>query len=82
VENPLLKEEIVASLRRKGFFPDASFAKEIIKLAVEGLVEFLDEILDDKTKADVRTALVKDKQLPDKSFKALATGFSPSLGRK
>jgi hypothetical protein len=82
VENPLLKEEIIASLKRKGFFADSSFSKDIIKLPVEGLVEFLDEILDDATKDQVRTALVKDKQLPDKSFKALATGVLAKLGEK
>lgn len=82
IENPLLKEEIVASLKRKGFFSDASFSKEIIRLPVEALVEFLDEILDDKTKEDVRSALIKDKQLPDKSFKALAIGVLGKLGEK
>jgi len=82
IENPLLKEEIVASLKRKGFFPDASFAKDIVKVPVEGFVEFLDEILDEKTKADVRAALVKDKQLPDKGFKALAVGILAKLGEK
>lgn len=82
VENPLLKEEIIASLKRKGFFADASFSKEIVRLPVEALVEFLDEILDDKTKEDVRVALVADKQLPDKSFKALAIGIFSKLGEK
>jgi hypothetical protein len=82
VENPLLKEEIVASLKRKGFFADSSFSKEIIRLPVEALGEFLDEIVDDKTKDEVRAALVKDKQLPDKSFKALATGVLSKLGEK
>jgi len=65
VESPLLREEIAATLRRKGFFVDRSFASEIIRMPAEWLVEFLDEIVDDKTKEDVRTALVSDKQLPD-----------------
>lgn len=82
IESPLLKEEIVASLKRKGFFSDASFSKEIVRLPVEALVEFLDEILDEKTKEDVRTVLIKDKQLPDKSFKALAIGVLGKLGEK
>jgi hypothetical protein len=82
VENPLLKEEIVASLKRKGFFADSSFSKEIIRLPVEALVEFLDEIVDDATKDEVCAVLVKDKQLPDKSFKAVATGVLSKLGEK
>jgi hypothetical protein len=82
VESPLLREEIVASLKRKGFFSDASFSKEIVRLPVDAFVEFLDELLDDATKDEVRRILVKDKQLPDKSFKALATGILGKLGEK
>src|SRR5258708_24633219 len=82
VESPLLKEEIAARLKRKGVFPDASFSKELVKLPVEAFVEFLDEIVDDDTKKEVRTTLVKDKQLPDTSFKALATSVLAKLGEK
>lgn len=82
VESPLLKEEINARLKRRGVFSDASFSKELIRLPVEAFVEFLDEIVDDDTKKDVRATLVKDKQLPDRSFKALATGVLAKLGEK
>lgn len=82
VENPLLKEEIMASLKRKGFFADTSFSREIMRLPVEALVEFLDEIVDDKTKQEVHSALVKGKQLPDTSFKAVAIGVLSKLGAK
>jgi hypothetical protein len=37
-------------------------------------------IVDEDTKKQVRTTLVKDKQLPDKSFKALAVGVLAKLG--
>jgi hypothetical protein len=82
VENPLLKEEITARLKKKGVFTDASFSKELLKLPVEAFVEFLDDIVDEDTKKQVRTTLVKDKQLPDKSFKALAVGVLARLGEK
>jgi hypothetical protein len=82
VESPLLKEEITARLKRKGVFTDASFSKELVKLPVEAFVEFLDDIVDDETKKQVKTTLVKDKQLPNKSFKALATGVLGKLGEK
>jgi hypothetical protein len=52
VESPLLKEEITARLKRKGTFPDASFSKELVKLPVEAFVEFLDDIVDVKTKKE------------------------------
>jgi hypothetical protein len=82
VESPLLKEEITARLKRNGVFPDASFSKELVKLPVEAFVEFLGEIVDDATKKEVRATLIKDKQLPDTSFKALATGVLTKLGEK
>lgn len=82
VESPLLKEEITARLKRKGVFTDASFSKELVKLPVEAFVEFLDDIVDDETKKQVKTTLVKDKQLPNKSFKALAAGVLGKLGEK
>jgi hypothetical protein len=80
VESPLLKEEITARLRATGFFPDASFSKELVRMPVDAFVEFLDIFLDDQIKQDVKVALVKDKQLPDYSFKALATGVLKKLG--
>jgi len=82
IESPLLKEEVSARLKRKGVFPDAAFSKELVKLPVEAFVEFLDDIVDEDTKKQVRTTLVKDKQLPDTSFKALATGLLGKLGEK
>jgi hypothetical protein len=82
VESPLLKEEITARLKRKGVFTDASFSKELVKLPVEAFVEFLDDIVDEETKKQLRSTLVKDKQLPNRSFKALATGVLGKLGEK
>lgn len=82
VENPLLREDIAARLKRRGVFSDASFSKELVKLPVEAFVEFLDEIVDDATKKQVKDTLVKDKQLPNTSFKALATGLLVNLGKK
>ena len=82
VESPLLKEEIIARLKRKGVFPDASFSKELVKLPVDAFVEFLDEIVDDATKRQVRDTLVKDKQIKDKSVKGLAIGVLTTLGEK
>ena len=47
--------------------PFAFTSKELVKLPVEAFVEFLDDIVDDDTKKQVKTTLVEDKQLPDKS---------------
>jgi hypothetical protein len=82
VESPLLKEEITARLKRRGIFPDASFSKELVKLPAEAFVEFLNEIVDSETQKQVKATLVKDKQIPDTSFKALATGVLVTLGKK
>lgn len=82
VESPLVKEEIVARLRRAGVFADASFSKEIIRMPIDAFVDFLDTLLDAETKKNVKAILIKDGQLPDRSFKALATGILRKLGEK
>jgi hypothetical protein len=82
VESPLLKEEIVARLRKAGVFADTSFSRELVRLPVAAFVDFFDGLVDDETKKAIKDALVKDKQLPDKSFKALATGVLKKLGEK
>ena len=53
-----------------------------MKLPAEAFIEFLDEIVDEETKKQVRATLVKDKQIADTSFKALATGVLVALGKK
>jgi hypothetical protein len=82
IESPLLKEDIIARLKRKGVFPDASFSKELVKLPVDAFVEFLDEIVDDTTKKQVKDTLVKDNQIKDKSMKGLAIAVLTTLGEK
>lgn len=82
VESPLLKEDIVARMRRVGVFADASFSKELVRLPIDAFVEFLDTLVDEETKKTLKATLVKDKQLPDRSFKALATGILKKLGEK
>lgn len=82
VESPLLKEDIMARLRAAGVFADASFSKELVRMPVDAFVDFLDSVVDDETKKAVKKKLVEDKQLPDRSFKALATGVLKKLGEK
>jgi hypothetical protein len=63
-------------------FADATFAREIVRLPVDAFVEFLDDLVDDGTKRELRKALLKDKQLLNRSFRALATGVLSKLGEK
>ncbi len=51
-------------------------------MPVDAFVDFLDTLVDDETKRAVKAVLVKDKQLPDRSFKALAAGVLGKLGEK
>jgi hypothetical protein len=82
IESPLLREDIVARLKKKGVFADATFAREIVRLPVEAFVDFLDDLVDDATKRGLEKVLVADKQLPDRSFKALVIGVLSTLGKK
>ena len=82
IENPLLREEVEARLKRRGIFADASFSREIVRLPVDAFAEFLDDLVDEATKRELRRRLVEDHQLPDRSFKALVAGLLSKLGEK
>lgn len=82
IESPLLREEIVARLKAKGVFSDATFAREIVRLPVDAFVEFLDDLVDPAAKKAFKAKLVKDKQLADKSFTAVAKGVLGKLAEK
>jgi hypothetical protein len=58
IESPLLREEVRARLRRRGVFADASFSQELVRLPVDAFVEFLDELVDEPTKAELPRILV------------------------
>ena len=82
IENPLLRAEVEARLKRKGVFADASFSREILRMPVDLFVEFLDDMVDETTKRDLRKRLVVDHQMPDRSFKALVAGLLGKVGEK
>lgn len=82
IENPLLREEVEARLKRRGIFADASFSREIVRLPVDAFAEFLNDLVDEATKHEVRRRLVEDHQLPDRSFKAVVAGLLSRLGEK
>ncbi len=82
IENPLLREEVEARLKQNGVFADASFSREIVRLPVDAFVEFLEELVDEKTKRELGKRLVQEHQLPDRSFRALVAGVLCKLGEK
>lgn len=82
IESPILKEEVIARLKQRGVFSDASFSREIVRMPVEAFVEFLDDLVDDQTKAAFKKTLVKDGLAPDTSFKAVTVGVLGKLGEK
>lgn len=82
IESPLLREEIVARLKDKGVFADATFARDIVRLRVDAFVEFLDGLVDPDTKTALKDKLTKDKQLADRSFSAIAKGVLGKIAEK
>lgn len=82
IESPLLKEEIVARLKKDGVFADATFTKDIVRLPVEAFVEFLDDLVEDEVKAAFVQQLVRDGQVADRSFKGLVTGVLGKMASK
>ena len=82
IESPLLREELRSRLKRMGVYADASFSAEIVRLSVKHFVEFLDAFLDQKTKKAMHRALIKDGQIKDKSFKAVAFRILKGVAKK
>jgi len=82
VESPLLREELRSRLKKLGIFADASFASEMIRLPTAHFVEFLDDLMSAKDKRAVRKALVADKRLKDRSFKALVITVLKAVATK
>ncbi len=82
IESPLLREELRSRLKRMGIYADASFSSEIVRLSVKHFVEFLDAFLDQETKKTIHEALIKDGQIKDKSFKAVAFRILKGVAKK
>lgn len=82
IESPLLREELRSRLKHMGVYADASFSPEIVRLSVKHFVEFLDSFLDQKAKDSMHGALIKDGQLKDNSFKAVAFRILKGVAKK
>ena len=82
IESPLLREDVIARLKKKGIYPDTSFSRDLVRLPVEAFVEFIGDFLDGPEVEQIRKKLVADKQLPDRSVGALVTGILTELGKK
>ena len=82
IESPLLREELRSRLKRMGIYADASFSTEIVRLSVKHFADFLDAFLDQEIKKAVHEALIKDGQIKDKSFKAVAFRILKGVAKK
>lgn len=82
IENPLLKEDIIARLKKKGIYADATFSREIVRLTVDAFIEFVKEFVDADNYKKIQDRLVKDKLREDLSFKGLTKAFLSKIGEK
>lgn len=82
IESPLLREELRSRFKKIGVFTDASFSAEIVRVPVAQFVEFMDSFFGAEHKAKLTAKLVKDRQIEDKSFKAVATKVIKGLAGK
>ena len=82
IESPLLREELRSRLKYLGIYADASFSPEIIKISIKHFVDFLDRFHDADTKDKMIRALIKDKHLKDKSFKAVTCRVIEGVAKK
>jgi hypothetical protein len=82
IESPLVREAIIAGLKAKGVFADASFSREIVRLPVHAFVDFLDGLVDKDTQKSFLEKMVKDKVLEDTTFAGIAKGVLSKLVKK
>lgn len=82
IESPLVREELRSRFKKMGVFTDATFSPEIIRVKVEHFVEFMDGFLEPAAKKSLTNALVKDRQIEDRSFKGVATKVIEGFAQK
>ena len=81
VESPILREEIKSSFKKIKFFPDGSFSSEIIRVPIDGLVEFIDTFLSEEEERDLLAVLKTGNHIPDDSLKNIAKTVLKKLGK-
>ncbi len=82
VESPILREELRSRLKHLRIYADASFSSEIVRISVEHFVEFLDNFLGEFEKKNIRQALLRDNQIEDNTYKAVACRILKGIAEK
>jgi len=81
VEDPLLREDIAARLKKVGATADSSFNREIVRIQIDAFVDFLDSLMPEDRKKTVQAALRK-AGVEEKGLRGVLRGAIGKLGEK
>lgn len=81
IEDPLLREDIVARLKTLGATADSSFNRELVRIQIDAFVDFMTALMPEERREAVRQALIA-AGMPDDSLEAVLIGALEQLGKK
>ncbi len=82
VSNPFLTDHLRAKLKSLGYITDGSFSPELVKLTADAYVALFESMLPDKSKEDIKRALIACGIKKDTSFKGIMLKVLEQLGKK
>jgi hypothetical protein len=81
VEDPLLREDVAARLKKLGATADSSFNRELVRIQLDAFVDFITDLMPEDRREIVREALIK-AGMADSSVKGVLLGALAKLGVK
>jgi hypothetical protein len=81
IEDPLLRGDIAARLKKLGATADSSFNRELVRIQLDAFVDFMADLLPDERREVVRQALIR-AGMTDDSLKGVLIGALTQLGKK
>jgi hypothetical protein len=81
IEDPLLREDIVARLKKLGATADSSFNRELVRIQLDAFVDFITDLMPDSRREVVRQSLIR-AGMTDDSLRGVLIGALTQLGKK
>jgi len=81
IEDPLLREDIAARVKKLGATADSSFNRELVRIQIDAFVDFITDLMPEDRRELVRKALIK-AGMKDTSLEGLLVDALRTLGKK
>lgn len=82
VGNPFLIDHLKAKLKNLGYITDASFSPELVRMTEQSFIALFDSMMTEKSKKEVKKALIQCGAKEDDSFQAILTSAVRSVTTK